>query len=547
VRLAMTCNDISGVPTCAGSAGDFAVALNAIRERAIRAMLDAAGLIVDGKVARQLVAAGDSVGAVVTLYNGGASTVVVRRVAVSAGNTLAIMVRDSAMVLAPDSSLTFNGSLQVLRPTYHWWQINGLIDGTYLHDLRSSRDNPVIEELITGEDRLVKSRVEATFALGGVNVPVIVQPLAYRTPSTLRGDARHPLTGVPATSVLLERNVEYERAALPINRLFRVYLWSARSTEDTLLVRLRLPAGLTADSATRTVTIPPFGARDVFFRLRGRLRPGADTIAATATRAPSAGRSPEVFAVRPVTDFRLGVVMHEYPHLPSLPFVRFSNDLVRVVDLRVPPRLHVAYIKGTDDVQMPLGQLQINFQTLEPSLLSVVDLSGFTTILIGVNALRSDALVGAVPTLREFMRTGGTVVVLPGGDEIGRSGLLPYPIRSDSAQARLTENAMVKALDGRSQLLRWPNALSASDFDDWIGDRARNVPTAFDARYHSVLSLTDPGQLPSTGTILTATVGKGIFVYTSLSLDQQLAAASSGAARLIVNLMAAGLRPERAN
>ena len=73
---------------------------------------------------------------------------------------------------------------------------------------------------------------------------------------------------MPGTSVLLERTEEYERAGLPIDRLFRVYVWSARSTPDTLVVMLEVPPGLKADSSKRVVALPAFGGRDVFFRLR---------------------------------------------------------------------------------------------------------------------------------------------------------------------------------------------------------------------------------------------------------------------------------------
>jgi hypothetical protein len=56
----------------------------------------------------------------------------------------------------------------------------------------------------------------------------------------------------------------------------------------------------------------------------------------------------------------------------------------------------------------------------------------------------------------------------------------------------------------------------------------------------------DAGHPSTAATLLVAPVGKGIFVYSSLSLDKQLAAVNPGAARLFVNLLAAGLRPGNA-
>jgi LmbE family N-acetylglucosaminyl deacetylase len=544
VRLALSCRDVEAVPACPSDTGDLAVALNTIRERATRAMLGAAGLVIDGVAARELVAAGDSVPVVVTVYNGGGAPVAIQRLAISVGNVLSMLVRDSSVALPPDSATRWSANVRVLRPSYHWWQINGLVSGTLLHDFRTTSRNPVVPQLILGEDRIAGSSVEATVAIAGVAVPVIVRPIVYRSTTSLRGDMRHPLAGVPRISVFLERTAEYERASLPIDRLFRVNVWSARSAPDTLAVTLQAPSGLMVDSATRWVAVPAFGARDVFFRLRGRLRPGSDTIFATARSVASAApaHSSTMVMVDPVADFRLGVVTHEYPHIPSQQFVRFSNDRLEAVDARVPPRLQVAYVKGSGDVQTPLGQLQVKLQTLEPSLLSVVDLSVFSTVLIGADASLNDALAAAVPALNQFLRKGGTVVVLPGGEEVARSGLLPYPIAFDSVPARVSDPASdVHILDARARILNWPNAITPNDFANWTGDRARNVPAAFDQRYQTVLSTGDPHEEPTTASILIAHVGKGTIIYTALSLDQQLGATNPGAARLMINLLAAGL------
>lgn len=540
-RLALRCGDIDGVSACPGMLGDLAVVLNTIRERALRAMFHASGLVIDATVGRELVATGDTVPASVTVYNGGSQPIAIRRLAVSTAQTLAFLIRDSSVALPADSAAHWSKSLRVLEPSFHWWQMNGLVPGTLIHNFAGPRARAA---LIGGEDRLSTSQVEATLGIGGVDVPVVLGPLTYRSTTALRGDVRHPLAGVPETSILLERNAEYERAGLPIDRLFRVYLWSAKSTPDTLLVTLRLPRGLHADSTTRTVVLAPFAARSVFFRLRGRLQPASDTILATARSVTSDGPMTGMVRVDSRQELRLGVVMHEYPHIPAQQFVRFSNERLEAVDLRVPTRLHVAYVKGTDEVPAALGQLQINLQTLEPSLLPVVDLRGYSTILIGANAFANDALIGAVSALTSFARRGGTIVILPNGRDMVRSGLLPYPVALDSLRGRVTDAAVIKVLDSASPLLRWPHGVAVGDLDQWIGDRARGVPLAFDPRYRAVLSLTDPDRQPVTGALLAAPVGKGMIIFTSLTIDDQLAAANPVAARLMINLLSAGLRRE---
>jgi hypothetical protein len=139
--------------------------------------------------------------------------------------------------------------------------------------------------MIEGEDRIPTTGVDATIALGGIDVPVITQLLAYGASGMVRGDNRHPLAGITPISVLLDRPAEYERAGLKIDRLIRVFLASARTTPETGTVSIDLPRGLVADSVSRVVVVPPLSARSVFFRLRGMTTPGEDSISASRARA----------------------------------------------------------------------------------------------------------------------------------------------------------------------------------------------------------------------------------------------------------------------
>jgi hypothetical protein len=240
------------------------------------------------------------------------------------------------------------------------------------------------------------------------------------------------------------------------------------------------------------------------------------------------------------------MISRDYPHIATQLFVRSSKLRVEALDLKVPPRLRVAYVKGTEDILPQLGQLKLNVQTLDPALLSVIDLSVFSTVLIGADALANDALLSATPALRQFMRSGGTVVVLAGGPEISRSPLFPYPITFDSLPTRINDpDAVIKLTDPRAQVLTWPNRITTQDFADWSADRARGIPLGFDARYRTVLAMSDQGQPPVAGTLIMAPVGNGMIVYSPLSLDQQIAGVNPGAARLFVNLISAGLRPPR--
>ncbi|MCC6930773.1 MAG: hypothetical protein IT359_17415 [Gemmatimonadaceae bacterium] len=546
VRVELGCRDESGVPTCPGVTGDLAVVLATVRERATQGMLAAAGLAIDATVERALVAAGDSVLATVTLYNGGTSPITVERIAPFHGTSVTVLARGASRLLSPDSSMQLTGWVRVTTPAYHWWQVDGLQYGTSLHARRVRGRVIDIAPLIAGEDRIRTSGVEATIRLGGVEVPLIITPLSYRTETTPRGDADRPLAGVPPTSILLDRLTDYVRANTPIDRLVRVYVRSARASSDTLVVQLHPPAGLSADSTQRTVALAPFGSRTLFYRLRGTMRPGTDSVSVIAQSLVRRVRdlAPGVTSVDSNYPVRLGTVTREYPHIPAQQFVRFARNRLSAIELRLPPRLSVAYVRGASDLRLSLASLNLPLQLMEPALLTAIDLSSFSTVLIGDGALAGGAMSVAVPALQRFVESGGTLVVLGGGPDAARSALLPYPITFDSLPRRVRDTRRpVQITDPRARLLAWPNVITAADFTDWDGEYAHNVPAAFDGRYVTMLSIGDAGEDPTTGAILTARVGRGRVIFTALSLEAQVEAAVPGAARLLVNLLAAGLAP----
>jgi hypothetical protein len=85
------------------------MSLGALRERATRGMLAAAGVVLDGTVARALVAAGDSVPVTVAIYNGESRSITVRRVAAFNGNALSVLAREATITIPPDSTARLTG------------------------------------------------------------------------------------------------------------------------------------------------------------------------------------------------------------------------------------------------------------------------------------------------------------------------------------------------------------------------------------------------------------------------------------------------------
>jgi hypothetical protein len=68
------------------------------------------------------------------------------------------------------------------------------------------------------------------------------------------------------------------------------------------------------------------------------------------------------------------------------------------------------------------------------------------------------------------------------------------------------------------------------------------MPHTFDNQYHALFSMNDPNEPPNDGAVLVAPIGKGTYIYTTLSFFRQLPAGNPGAARLFINLLAADQR-----
>jgi hypothetical protein len=142
--------------------------------------------------------------------------------------------------------------------------------------------------------------------------------------------------------------------------------------------------------------------------------------------------------------------------------------------------------------------------------------------------------------LQEFARSGGTVVVQYGQQEMQVPGLLPYPITLERTAQRVTEEtAPVKVLDPSSRLLSYPNRITDRDFDGWVQERALYMPATADPHWRRLFEMHDPGEPPNEHAVLVAPLGKGTYVYTTLSLFRQLPAGVPGGARLLLNLIAA--------
>lgn len=229
------------------------------------------------------------------------------------------------------------------------------------------------------------------------------------------------------------------------------------------------------------------------------------------------------------------------PTLPTRNWSEPSDANVHVLDLTVPPGLHVGYIAGDNDVvPESLRRIGIRVDMLDEVALAFGDLSQYDAILVGIRAyeLRPD-VAAENPRLLDYVKNGGTLVVEYERD-FAWNRLLPAPFKAEMAQqaARVTDpNSPVHFLAPENPLLNTPNKITMADFEGWVQERGLYFWSTWDSRYQAVLGLTDPGEKEATGSLVYARDGNGVYIYTGLSFFRELPAGVPGAYRLFVNLL----------
>ncbi len=230
--------------------------------------------------------------------------------------------------------------------------------------------------------------------------------------------------------------------------------------------------------------------------------------------------------------------------LPSLPTYLWSAPAavpVHVFSIALPEHLRVGYISADNDAAIPdsLRRLGVDVEMIDANALAFGDLSRFDAIVAGMRAyeLRSD-VVASNSRLLDYAAGGGTLVVLDQRPAIWDAlKPAPFPATMGPGPRVTDENAAVNYTDPASPLLNFPNKIEAHDFDGWVQERGLYFLEKWDPKYHTVLSMHDPGEKDVMGSLVWTRTGKGTYIYTGLSFSRQLPEGNAGAFRLFVNLL----------
>jgi hypothetical protein len=235
------------------------------------------------------------------------------------------------------------------------------------------------------------------------------------------------------------------------------------------------------------------------------------------------------------------------PTLPTRDWSQPDDATVHVLNLTVPAELRIGYIAVDNDViPETLRQVGIQVDMLDEVALAFGDLSRYDAIVVGIRSyeLRPD-VARSNPRLLDYVKNGGTLLVLYERDFAWNRILpAPYPAKMGAQASRVTDpDSPVRFLAPDSPLLNTPNKITLDDFKGWEQERGLYFWGTWDSRYQPILGLTDQGEPETTGGLLYARFGKGVYIYTGLSFFRELPDGVPGAYRLFVNLLSQTRHP----
>ncbi len=392
-----------------------------------------------------------------------------------------------------------------------------------------------IEPASTVDEEVRGNRPDASIPalVDGVPVQLSAQ-IVYRRIDEVKGQIDTPVMFTPRVTLTLDGGAaSYVRANTPFQRTVNVRVTANGALDGPVTVRLLWPKGLGGDSAAKRVTLTVGNEVIVPFVLRGTLPRGRHVISASVD-AQIAGKA---------TTFASGYQSIEYDHIRPQHIYRPAAIALEAVETGAVPAGLVGYIDGLADNVMPmLAQLGANIEHLPAATITPAGLTRYKVIVVGPRAIEAQvALAAKMPILQEWVKNGGTMIVQYQQADIGRPGMAPFPLTFARPAARVTEeDAEVKVLRADSPLLTRPNRIDRTDWNGWVQERATYMPTTADSSYTPVLAMHDVDEPDNPNALLTAKIGKGTYVFTTLALFRQLPAGVPGAARLFVNILSAG-------
>jgi LmbE family N-acetylglucosaminyl deacetylase len=357
----------------------------------------------------------------------------------------------------------------------------------------------------------------------GVKLP-IYRGLTYKTTDPVKGEVYRPFEVLPPATV---------------NMSEKVYVFNG---SDMKQIQLRVKAHKNGVSGTLKLEVGDgwkVKIKNSAFHLKEK---GEEAIIEATITANQYAKDARLNASLQIdkTIYNKSIQRIEYDHIPYQFILSDAEAGLINVDLKK-TGTRIGYIPGAgDDVSACLKQVGYQLTELTNEMLSNSNLSQFDAIVSGIRAYNTnEKLQLHYPRLMEYINNGGNLIAQYNtNNRIGPllAKLAPYPF-TISRERVTDEKASVKFVRPKHPVLNFPNVILEKDFDGWVQERGIYFATALDSNFTTILSMSDPNEKASEGSLIIAPYGKGNFIYTGLAFFRQLPAGVPGAYRFFANLI----------
>lgn len=345
--------------------------------------------------------------------------------------------------------------------------------------------------------------------------------MSEKTHDPVRGEVHQPLVVAPSVSIQ-----SAQKTVICNQQASKQFPLLITAFKDQLSVEL--------DAEKNTDWDVQFSAQQLSFQKAG----DEQTVFVTITPKTALAKGTIRFIAKEKNrSYGVSLNKIQYDHIPHLIYFTEARVKVENVNLQLSKK-PIAYIEGAgDEVGFYLEQIGYPVTYLTPQDLNAANLASYQAVILGIRAYNTIPNIEQLQKkLLSYVESGGNVIV----QYITTAGLQtknigPYPF--SISRERVTEENAPVVYQKNDALMQFPNAISDKDFEGWVQERGLYFAENWDKNYRTVFRMNDKGEKPHEGSLIVANYGKGTFTYTGISFFRQLPAGTTGAYKLLVNLI----------
>jgi len=429
------------------------------------------------------------------------------------------MVNDSLtnLTMEPNKLYTFKTNVklpQTFAYSNPYWLNEPLAGGSFV----------VKDQTLIGRDENNAALLGSfQVKIGGVEFDV-TRPVVYKYADPAKGEIYRPLEVLPAVTVNFP-----EKAFVFVSNQQKTIQLTVRANADNVngLVSVKAPEGWLVNVIDPNVKLAKKNDEAI---INVAVTPSTNATKGKLHATVTVGDKPYSQSIQRI----------EYDHVPHQFFLYDASATLERFDFKT-NATNIGYIPGAgDDVPAALRQAGYAVTELTDAQLTDQNLSQYDAIVTGVRAYNTNERLQIHHNkLMDYVKNGGNLIVQYNtnsrvGPLAAKIGPYPFVI----SRERVTdEKAEVRFTNPNHVALNQPNKIGQTDFANWIQERSIYQATELDSSYTTVISMNDPNEKTSEGSLIVTPLGKGNFVYTGLVFFRQLPAGNSGAFRLFANLL----------